>query len=392
MAVNASHENQPALDQEEEQDNEKDTIYTPFDPKQVDIVPRKFTISSLLERLTHGELNLSPDFQRRANLWDEKRKSRLIESILLRIPLPSFYFKEDEDGNFSVVDGLQRLCAIFHFIKYSELNRATGANPPLTPLRLTELQYLKALNGNEFSELERQFQRRINELEIEANVIRSTTPKEVMFNVFARLNQGGLPLSAQEIRNAIYPGVWQGKIRNIASSNYFLKATDGKIPTDRQQDMEMILRFFALYALEPKGERPSDQILDKFLNDTVENRLGKWSSSNWIKAEKDFFRALKSAIYIFGEHAFRKSHAPAPRTPVNRGIFESQLLVLSLLETSEIKKLVQSKKKVSQLFGTMIDNPISPLSRALRSGTGHAESSNVRIQEFKKIFKKVLNA
>lgn len=392
MAAHASHENQPALDQEEEQDNEQDKINTPFDPKQVDIVPRKFTISSLLERLTHKELNLSPDFQRRANLWDEKRKSRLIESILLRIPLPSFYFKEDEDGNFSVVDGLQRLCAIFHFVKYSELNRATGANPPLIPLRLTELQYLKALNGKEFSELERQFQRRINELEIEANVIRSTTPKEVMFNVFARLNQGGLPLSAQEIRNAIYPGVWQGKIRNIASSDDFLKATDGKIPTDRQQDMEMILRFFALYALEPKGERPSDQILDKFLNDTVENRLGKWSSSNWIKAEKDFFRALKSAIDIFGEHAFRKSHAPASRTPVNRGIFESQLLTLSLLEISEIKKLIQSKKKVSQLFGTMIDNPISPLSRALRSGTGHAESSNARIQEFKKIFKEVLNA
>lgn len=392
MAANASHENQPALDLEEEQDNEQDKINTPFDPKQVDIVPRKFTISSLLERLTHGELNLSPDFQRRANLWDEKRKSRLIESILLRIPLPSFYFKEDDDGNFSVVDGLQRLCAIFHFVKYSELNKATSTKPTLNPLRLTELQYLKDLNGKEFSELERQFQRRINELEIEANVIRSTTPKEVMFNVFARLNQGGLPLSAQEIRNAIYPGVWQGKIRDIASSDHFLKATDGKIPTDRQQDMEMILRFFALYALEPKGERPSDQILDKFLNDTVENRLGKWSSSNWIKAEKDFFRALKAAIDIFEEHAFRKSHAPASRTPVNKGIFESQLLVISLFENSDIKKLIQSKEKVSQLFGTMIDEPASPLSRALRSGTGHAESSNVRIQEFKKIFKEVLNA
>lgn len=392
MAANASHENQPALDQEEEQDNEQDKINTPFDPKQVDIVPRKFTISSLLERLTHGELNLSPDFQRRANLWDEKRKSRLIESILLRIPLPSFYFKEDEDGNFSVVDGLQRLCAIFHFIKYSELNSATGAHPPLPPLRLTELQYLKDLKNKEFSELERQFQRRINELEIEANVIRSTTPKEVMFNVFARLNQGGLPLSAEEIRNAIYPGIWREKIRNIAASTQFIEATEGKIPTDRQQDMEMILRFFALYALEPKGQRPSDEILDKFLNDTVEDRLKKWNSSHWLKAEKAFAKALRSAIAIFGEHAFRKSHAPDSRTPVNKGIFESQLLVISSLENSEIKKLIQSRDTVSKLFGTMIDNPASPLSKALRSGTGHAESSNIRIQEFRKLFKEVLDA
>lgn len=392
MSSFVSHENQPALDQEEEQENEQEKINTPFDPKQVEIFPRKFTISALLERLTHSELNLSPDFQRRANLWDERRKSRLIESILLRIPLPSFYFKEDEDGNFSVVDGLQRLCAIFHFVKYSELNRVTSANPPLNPLRLTDLQYLKDLNGKEFSELERQFQRRINELEIEANVIRSTTPKEVMFNVFARLNQGGLPLSAQEIRNAIYPGAWREKIRSIAISNNFLSATDGRIPTERQQDMEMVLRFFALYVLEPKGLRPSDQILDKFLNDTVENRLEKWNASDWLKAEKSFFRALKSVIDIFGEHAFRKSHAPNSRTPVNKGIFESQLLVVAALSDSEIKKLKQSRDKVSELFGQMIDDPASTLSRALRSGTGHAESSNARIQEFKNLFREILNA
>lgn len=392
MASTASHDNQPALDQEEEQDNEQDKINTPFDPKQVDIVPRKLSIRSLLERLTYGELNLSPDFQRRANLWDDKRKSRLIESILLRIPLPSFYFKEDDDGNFSVVDGLQRLCAIFHFVKYSELNKATSAKPPLSPLRLTDLQYLKDLNGKEFSELERQFQRRINELEIEANVIRSTTPKEVMFNVFARLNQGGLPLSAQEIRHAIFPGIWREKIRDIANSTEFKNATEGKIPTDRQQDTEMVLRYFALYALEPKGQRPADQILDKFLNDTVETRLNTWSTSQWENAEKSFFNALQFALEIFGIHAFRKSHAQNARTPVNRGIFESQLMVITLLNPSDIAKLIQSRDKVSQLFGKEIDNPRSLLSRALRSGTGHAESSNVRIQEFTKIFNEVLNA
>jgi hypothetical protein len=105
------------LDQEEERDDERDAINTPFDPKQVEITAKKFTISALLERLKHDELELNPDFQRRANLWDVKRKSRLIESILLRIPLPSFYFREDEKGNFSVVDGLQRLCTIFHFVE-----------------------------------------------------------------------------------------------------------------------------------------------------------------------------------------------------------------------------------------------------------------------------------
>jgi hypothetical protein len=287
---------------------------------------------------------------------------------------------------------LQRLCAIFHFIKYSELNSATGATPPLNPLRLTDLQYLKDLERKEFNELERQFQRRINELEIEANIIRSTTPKEVMFNVFARLNQGGLPLSAQEIRNAIYPGIWRKKIRDIANSNEFKLATEGKIPTDRQQDIEMVLRFFALYALDVKGQRPPDQILDKFLNDTVEIRLVKWTELDWSKAKKSFFKALQSVNQIFGEHAFRKSHSSEPRTPVNKGIFESQLLVISTMTSLEVKKLINLKKNVSKSFGSLIDDPSSALSKALRSGTGHAESSNVRIVEFRKIFTKVLNA
>ena len=139
------------LDLDEERDNEHDMISTPFDPVSVDIADRKLTIGSLLERLKHGELTLTPDFQRRANLWDTPRKSRLIESVLLRIPLPSFYFSEDSEGNFEVVDGLQRLCAIFHFVDFSALNAATQSK--LNPLRLEGLQYLIEKEGSTFAEL-----------------------------------------------------------------------------------------------------------------------------------------------------------------------------------------------------------------------------------------------
>lgn len=254
LDLETERESEPDLDLEEERDTAQDMILTPFDPTTVDIADRKFTISALLERLKHDELKLTPDFQRRANLWDATRKSRLIESVLLRIPLPSFYFSEDKDGSFEVVDGLQRLCAIFHFVDYDRLNNATQAN--LNPLRLEGLQYLRDMEGKSFTNLERPFQRRINELEINVNVIRATTPKAVMFNVFARLNQGGLPLSAQEIRNAIYPGPWRDHIRALAQSSAFLKATEHRVPTDRQQDMEMVLRFVALWGLCPFVWKP----------------------------------------------------------------------------------------------------------------------------------------
>lgn len=378
-----------ALDSDEEIDNERDKINTPFDPKQVDITARKYTISALLERLKHSELELNPDFQRRANLWDTERKSRLIESVLLRIPLPSFYFREDEAGNFSVVDGLQRLCTIFHFIDYSELNKSTGAK--LNPLRLENLQYLKDLENKNFSELDRSFQRRINELEIEANVIRSTTPKPVMFNVFARLNQGGLPLSAQEIRNAIYSGEWRNHIRNLSESDEFLNATERRIPIDRQQDMEMVLRFIALWAVKSPFKREANQILDKFLNDTVEKKLSSWNTEIWNSAKQAFFRGLTASKEVFGKHAFRKSYGNQPRTPVNKGVFESQMVTLSNLTSPDLELLIERRDQVCEKFGDLLKNSDSRLTKALRSGTGHAESSNARVEELIKIFHEVLH-
>ena len=377
------------LDFEEEEDADQEMIRTPFDPANVDIFDRKLTISALLERLKHRELRLTPDFQRRANLWDVPRKSRLIESVLLRIPLPSFYFSEDSDGNFEVVDGLQRLCSIFHFVDHSALNKATGAK--LDPLRLDGLQYLIEKEGKSFDELERSFQRRINELEINVNVIRASTPKAVMFNVFARLNQGGLPLAAQEIRNAIFPGVWRERIRTLAEGYEFLNATESRVPTDRQQDMEMVLRFVSLWALGPPFLRQTSQVLDKFLNDTVELKISSWDPAKWDEAQQAFSTGLRATLAIFGKHAFRKSYGSYSRTPINKGLFESQLVTLANFTEVERDVLISRKNLVSNEFGKLVSGA-NRFSTGLRSGTGHAESSNARIEELTNMFLRVLNA
>jgi hypothetical protein len=111
------------------------TISAPFDPEKIDVITQTRTIDLLLTRLREGELNLSPDFQRRANLWTTTSKSSLIESLLLRIPIPSLYVSEDKDGDYTVVDGLQRICAIAHFVEVQALNKAL--NIKFDPLRLT---------------------------------------------------------------------------------------------------------------------------------------------------------------------------------------------------------------------------------------------------------------
>lgn len=351
-------------------------IEVPFDPTKIDIIAKPMTISSLEDRLDNNELDLTPDFQRQANVWDIKRKARLIESILLKIPLPSFYFSEDVDGGYAVVDGLQRLCAVFHFKNAALLNSSTGAK--LAPLRLKGLQYLKELDGNTFTELDRKFQRRIAELEITANIIRANTPSAVKFNVFARLNQGGLPLNAQEIRNAIFPGEWRNELRLLAESEKFIEATGGKVQTSRQQDMELVLRFIALWQLDKPYCRPGNQTLDEFLNATVERVISRWSAERWTQAGEALHHAINATCQVRGKHAFRKSAGAQQRKPINRGLFEAELIVFGALDSDMLSRVAAQRLKVEELFvNALAEN--KDFIQSLLYGTGSAESSNARI-------------
>ena len=362
-------------------------IEVPFDPSKIDIQVRTITIDSLLKRLSEGELDLTPDFQRQDNLWNIKQKSRLIESVLLRIPLPSFYFSEDDDGLYSVVDGLQRLCAIFHFMDHKLLNDAV--NTKLPEMSLQGLQYLNDLESKIFGKLDRKFQRRISELEITVNVIRASTPSAVKFNVFARLNQGGLPLNPQEIRNAIYPGNWRKELRDLAQNPVFLDITEGKIKPQRQQDTELVLRFLALWNIGYPFERPRNQNLDEFLNESVEHYIRFWDDVDWQNAKIAFERSLHSAKSILDKHAFRKSVGWYDRTPINRGLFEAELIALSALDDHEIEKLQRRKKAFSDLLAKEL-SPGKTLANNLLSGTGSGDTSNARIREINAIISRVL--
>lgn len=383
-----SEEDEDGLEPDESRDPSTN-IEVPFDPTKIDIIAKPMTISSLEGRLDNDELDLTPDFQRQANVWDIKRKARLIESILLKIPLPSFYFSEDLNGGYAVVDGLQRLCAVFHFKNAALLNSSTGAN--LSPLRLKGLQYLKELEGKTYADLDRKFQRRISELEITANIIRANTPSAVKFNVFARLNQGGMPLNAQEIRNAIFPGEWRNELRRLAESEKFVKATDGKVQTSRQQDMELVLRFVALWQLGEPYRRPGNQTLDEFLNATVEQTLSRWSADNWKQAGEAFHHAIDATCQVRGKHAFRKSAGAQQRKPINRGLFEAELIVFGALPFEMLSFATAQKVRVEELFVTALTEN-KELIQSLLYGTGSAESSNARIAALNRVVKEAVHA
>jgi hypothetical protein len=364
-------------------------IHTPFDPDQIDVVTQPYTVDLLLSRIDDDALNLSPEFQRRANLWNETRQSQLIESMLLKIPLPSLYVSEDADGVFSVVDGLQRLSAITKFLNAELLGSKLGVK--IAPLKLTGLESLKELENHYFKDLPRPYQRRLRETQLTLHVIRPGTPPNVKFNVFARINQGGLPLTAQEIRNALYPGPGRIWLSRLAEDKTFLQATENKVKVERMGDVELVLRFVALYDAPHEKPRVDSRNLDDFLNETM-SKINKWNELQWIDVQQQFIKSMKAAPRVFGRHAFRKVWGINNwRSPINRGLFEAQSIALARLRQVEIDFLAEHSVDVLNKVIHSLKHD-EEFSNAVSYGTGSAQASNTRIKVMGKLLKEVLDA
>jgi hypothetical protein len=166
-----------------EREESGELIQEPFDPAEIDVQTRQPTVDLLLSRLKRGVLDLQPDFQRTAGIWSDANQSRLIESLLLRIPLPTLYAAESGEEGWAIVDGIQRLTTIARFVEPEVI----GARP----LRLRGLQYLQQYEGMLYDDLPPALQTRIDETELIVHLIRAGTPEPVKFNIFARINTGG---------------------------------------------------------------------------------------------------------------------------------------------------------------------------------------------------------
>jgi hypothetical protein len=309
-------------------------IERPFDPDKIKVARESKTISLLTTRIDHGEIDLAPEFQRRARIWDPGRKGRLIESILLRIPLPVFYVASDAQESWSVVDGLQRLTTIHDFLN--------GV------FQLKGLEYLIQFEGSRFADLPRSMQRRIEETELVVNIIQPGTPEEVMFNIFSRINTGGLTLNGQEIRHALNKGPARAFLKDLAHAKPFIRATGGSVSDNRMAGRECALRFLAFRLTRWQDYSTSD--LDGFLNAAMQ-RLNGLSTSQLRRHQADFERAMDAATAIFGNDAFRKRYdLDAGRNPISKALFEAWAVTLAELDADDVARLVARAPQVRQAF------------------------------------------
>ena len=357
---------------EDETIESSDQIHEPFDPTKIRVERSNPTIDLITTRIELSEINLSPDFQRKGGIWTIEAQSRLIESILIRIPLPAFYVDATDENCWLVVDGLQRLTTLEDFI----VNQSFA---------LRGLEFLKEWEGYVFNDLPRGFQRRIKETEVTIFSIQAGTPEEVKFNIFKRINTGGLPLSAQEIRNALNGDRVRNFLLKLVKSNEFLRATNSSIKDKRMADRECALRFLTFKYRKPSDYSKND--FDSFLNQVMRdlNDESVIDDVKLLELENDFYRAMDYSRKILGSWAFRKYYGEGYRlSPINKALFESWSVNLAEIEPSNFEKLLKNKHSVLSGFHNLL-NSDSEFLKAISQATGSPYSVRTRFKCIKNL-------
>lgn len=270
----------------------------PYDASQIKFRFSNFSIANIKDMIDAGDLCLSPDFQRNL-VWDNRRKSRLIESILLGIPIPVFYMASDAESKLDVIDGLQRLSAIRDFME--------------NKFPLKDLEYLKSCNDCYFDKigsnhLDLKFTRRFKQSQFTFNIIDETTPGAVKYDLFRRINTGGRSLNPQELRNCLASEKLRSALKAMAHSQEFIDTIGKKSVSDiRMAAQELALRFilFRMMHLADKNLNSYTQPMDEEL-DSLNDRLSNDKSFDFFPLIMDFKQALINAKYLFGRQSFRK--------------------------------------------------------------------------------------
>lgn len=281
---------------------------------------------------TPSMLDLTPPFQRNL-VWSSKQKSELIESIIMGIPLPAFYVKENPEGVYVVVDGKQRLSTLFDFIDGK--------------FKLEGLSILKNHVKSYFSDLSPIEQNKIEDYTLTINVIKAPTSDRVTFDLFDRVNRGGTNLNNQEMRNALYQGTSTRLIDELAENMNFLDATENTIPPKHMKDRYLILRFLAFYMwnehlsvdIETGLRLEYKSNLEDFLGKTMAYLNNLASQDNLIARLKIVFNDCMyyAAKYVVPLGGFRlPSDGGKQKRPINMAFFESfSYLIAKMDEVNE---------------------------------------------------------
>ncbi len=325
------------------------------------------TVYDVVRRISKDMFIMDPDFQRDF-IWPEDKQSRLIESVIMRIPLPVFYLAEDDEGRSIVVDGLQRLSTFRSFLS--------------NDLRL-RLPDRPELHGKRFEDLSSKLENRIEDCSLTLYVIDSKVPERARLDIFERVN-GGVPLTRQQMRNSLFMGPATRFLKDESETEIFKKATGGSLSPKTMRDREFVNRFCAFHIMGFEDYRGD---MDKFLAESL-RIMNKFLPSELSNLSKDFRRGLENNFQLFERHAFRKyTVGESRRSVLNASVWDVMSTGLSRYPTFLVDK--HSDQFVHRVSQLLADDEFAAAITHSTNQTRHVQS---RFKMAEEAFKEVLGA
>ena len=325
------------------------------------------TVYEVVRRIKKGFYVMNPDFQRDI-VWEEAQQSKLIESVIMRIPLPVFYLAEDEHGRMVVVDGLQRLSTFRSFLK-DEL--------------VLRLSHKRELEGKRFSDLSPKLQNRVEDCNLIFYIIDSKVAESARLDIFERVNSG-VPLTRQQMRNSLYMGPATRFLRKEAETEIFFEATGRSLKPKTMRDREFVNRFCAFRVLgvdEYRGD------MDQYLA-TCLRRMNRMANPDLDALATDFRLGLANNRLLFGKHAFRK-HVPSQnsRSVLNASLWDVMSTGLSRYSEDHIKR--DSAPLLDAFYGLLANEEFNT---AITYATNDLKRVRARFEMTEEMFREVLGA
>ena len=381
MKIEETNEIEEEIENEERENEETEKnklITSPFNTKDIKITPKTTSLDNIIKRLENEEIDLNPDFQRNGGLWDNSKMSRLIESIILRLPLPIFYFDISNNDKWIVIDGLQRLTTIKRFIVDKNL-------------KLTNLEFLKEFQGKKFDDLERNIRRTIEETEIVTYQMEPQTPKEVRYSVFNRINTGGITLNPQEIRQAL-----NQKNNGVKLLEEITKEKDFKnivnVTSKRMVDRELVLRYIAFKKYNYRKLNQEKKSLPKLLDETMEIvDTIEFENNEYAVMKTSLLKTLSDLIGIFEKkYLFNKKLIDNSKIKVlNKSLFEIWTVLVSDLDNKEILRLKNKKEILKKKYIELLKD--QDFNDAVTRGTNDRKSVVKRFSLLEKLIRSIID-
>ncbi len=315
----------------------------PYNPEiaDVDIREDKFSIYQYMRFYDQKRLVIDPDYQRNL-VWKLHQKVRFIESIILGFPLPPFYVNQQRNGDYTIIDGLQRTTALHEFVN--------------NEFPLKDLKQLPDYNNKKFSELPSAIRAKIEDKNLMLYVLKPSVSTQVIYELFDRINTGGTPLNQQEVRNCIFLGNSTKLLKELSEMEVFKKAIDNGVSDKRMKDREIVLRYLSFKIFDYEKDYKGD--LDDFLGNTM-RKINQMQPEELLALKEDFVRVMDLTLEFFGKENFRFPILDKDNK-LNRGFINTSLMESIAYFFSKYSDdfLKTNKEKIIENMNILLKNEI----------------------------------